>query len=254
MIALDTNILIYAITDDEADGRHQHACDILVAIASSYPVLPLPVIGEFLNVCRKRKRPSFTSALDRADHLIRNYNCVTASPSDYIRAGTMSHRYGIQYFDALILSVARRAGATAALRAGLNWNRYIKGTGNLDVGVDFTLTGDSVATGGSTYVFPLNGLVNTVQSVASDKLRTGLDQNGAAADVNFNLNPIYLTGPEALWYDPDPVTRTTPIPTFKTDAVSVFIHEFGHALAFSGFKNDTTGVLTGSVRIGRSGG
>lgn len=115
MIALDTNILIYAITDDEADGRHQRACDILLAIASSYPVLPLPVIGEFLNVCRKRKRPSFTSALDRADHLIRNYNCVAAIPSDYIRAGTMSHRYRIQYFDALILSVARRAGATILL-------------------------------------------------------------------------------------------------------------------------------------------
>jgi FG-GAP-like repeat len=134
------------------------------------------------------------------------------------------------------------------IAAGLNWNKYIQGSGSLDISVGFTLTGTSVATGGSSFVFPVNGLLNTVQSVASTKLRTGIDQNGAAADVNFNLNPIYLSGPQALWYDPDPVTRTTPIPIYQTDAVSVFIHEFGHALAFNGFKNNTTGVLTGSVQ------
>ncbi len=115
MIALDTNVLIYAVTDDEADGRHHRACDLLMQIAPSFPILPLPVVGEFLNVCRKRKRASFTSALDRADHMIRNYNCVPAIPSDYLRAGTMSHRYRIQYFDALIITVARRAGATILL-------------------------------------------------------------------------------------------------------------------------------------------
>ncbi len=115
MIALDTNILIYAITDEEADGRHQLACDVLLKIAPSYPILPLPVVGEFLNVCRKRKRASFTAALDRADHMIRKYNCISAIPPDYLKAGTMSHRYRIQYFDALIITVARRAGATILL-------------------------------------------------------------------------------------------------------------------------------------------
>jgi predicted nucleic acid-binding protein len=115
LIALDTNIFIYAITDEEADGRHQQACDLLLKIAPTYPVLPLPVIGEFLNVCRRRKRVSFTSAIARADHMIRMYNCIPATPSDYLRAGTMSHRYKIQYFDALIITVAARAGAKLLL-------------------------------------------------------------------------------------------------------------------------------------------
>jgi predicted nucleic acid-binding protein len=115
LIALDTNILIYAVTDEVSDGRHQRACDLLLEIAPTYPILPLPVVGEFLNVCRKRKSASFTSALDRADHMIRNYNCVAAIHSDYLRAGTISHRYRIQYFDALILTVASRAGATMLL-------------------------------------------------------------------------------------------------------------------------------------------
>jgi predicted nucleic acid-binding protein len=115
LIAIDTNILIYAITDEEADDRHQLSCDTLLRIAPSFPILPLPVVGEFLNVCRRRQRPSFTAALERADLMIRNYNCVAAISSDYLRAGTTSHRYRIQYFDALIIMVARRAGATLLL-------------------------------------------------------------------------------------------------------------------------------------------
>lgn len=47
--------------------------------------------------------------------MIRNYNCVAAVPSDYLRAGTTSHRYRIQYFDALIITVAARAGAKLLL-------------------------------------------------------------------------------------------------------------------------------------------
>jgi predicted nucleic acid-binding protein len=115
LIALDTNVLIYAITDNETDGRHQRACDLLLEIAPSFPILPLPVVGEFLNVCKKRKSASFTAAIERADRMIRNYNCIPAIPSDYLRAGTTSHRYRIQYFDALIIMVAQRAGATMLL-------------------------------------------------------------------------------------------------------------------------------------------
>ncbi len=47
--------------------------------------------------------------------MIRNYNCVAAVPSDYLRAGTTSHRHRIQYFDALIITVAARAGAKLLL-------------------------------------------------------------------------------------------------------------------------------------------
>jgi predicted nucleic acid-binding protein len=115
LIALDTNILIYAITDDESDERHQKACDLLEQIAHLQAIVPLQVVGEFLNVCKKRKRSSYTSALERADRILRMYNCIASSPPDYLRAAIMSHRYKIQYFDALILTVAARAGATVLL-------------------------------------------------------------------------------------------------------------------------------------------
>jgi FG-GAP-like repeat len=133
------------------------------------------------------------------------------------------------------------------IAAGLSWNRYIHGSGSLDINVDFTLTGTSVATGGSSFVFSSNEFV-TVQSVAAKKLSTGIDQNDASPDVSFNINPTALNGPQPLWFDPDPLTRTTLIPINKVDAVSVFTHEFGHALGFLGFKNGTNGTLTTSFQ------
>jgi FG-GAP-like repeat len=129
------------------------------------------------------------------------------------------------------------------IAAGLSWNRYIHGSGILDIKVDFTLTGDAIATGGSSFIF-YNNEFATVQSVASKKLSTGVDENGDSADIDININPIVLNGPQPLWFDPDPLTRTTPIPVERVDAVSVFTHELGHALAFIGFKDNTNGKPT----------
>jgi hypothetical protein len=45
------------------------------------------------------------------------------------------------------------------IAAGLSWNRYIHGSGGLDIKVDFTLTDTSIATGGSSFVFYDNGSI-----------------------------------------------------------------------------------------------
>jgi FG-GAP-like repeat len=128
--------------------------------------------------------------------------------------------------------------------AGLNWNQYIHGRGNVAISIDFTDTGSAASgrPGISAPYFPSGG-IDTIQTSVSSILRTGIDTNGAGADIELNINPFYLSGPDALWYDPDPLTRTTPVPISKVDAVSVFIHEIGHALGFSGYKNKTNGTL-----------
>jgi FG-GAP-like repeat len=128
------------------------------------------------------------------------------------------------------------------IAAGLEWNKYINGSGTFSVSVDFTLTGNAVATGGSEFISNGSGVI-VGQSVVSNKLRTGIDQNGAGIDVMFNLNPSQLND---LWFDPDPSSRSIPVPIDKSDAVSTFIHEFGHAIGFLGFRNETNGTLTGS--------
>ena len=112
MIALDTNILVYAITDDDARQRHVAACDLLDRIAHLRAIVPLQVVGEFLNVCKKRKQISYTAAIERGDKILQIYRCIGTTKPDYLRAAITSHRYRLQYFDALIVIVALRAGAT----------------------------------------------------------------------------------------------------------------------------------------------
>jgi hypothetical protein len=55
------------------------------------------------------------------------------------------------------------------------------------------------------------------------------------------INPNYLAN--VLWFDPDPLSRTGPTDPNKTDAMSVCIHELGHALAYNGWMNGSTGEL-----------
>jgi len=79
---------------------------------------------------------------------------------------------------------------------------------------------------------------------ASAKIRTGIDSNGDEPDVEIVLHPDYAN---LLWFDPDPLRREAPVPDDRLDAVSVFLHELGHAWGFNGWLDTTTGELTGEV-------
>jgi hypothetical protein len=70
---------------------------------------------------------------------------------------------------------------------------------------------------------------------------TGQDLNGLEADARVELPIDYLLN--ELWLDPNPAERTDPVPVNRTDGVSVFMHEFGHALGMTGFGNED-GTLT----------
>ena len=77
------------------------------------------------------------------------------------------------------------------------------------------------------------------------ELRTGVDPNGAGADIEVSLPPNYLAN--SLWLDPDPVTRAAQVAAGKFDAVSFFLHEVGHALGFNGRGDAATGVVSGTT-------
>ncbi len=89
-----------------------------------------------------------------------------------------------------------------------------------------------------------NGIGIYEQGVAAE-LRDGVDRNGNDYDVEFNLNPTFLA---SLWFDPVPTARTNAMPDNHVDAVSFFAHEFGHALAFNGWKDTVTGKLKGNFQ------
>ncbi len=76
---------------------------------------------------------------------------------------------------------------------------------------------------------------------AAYEARTGIDPNGTSHDAVITLNTSYVAN--ELWFDPDPGTRTAPVPSNRTDAVSVFLHEVGHILAFNGWRDNYTGIM-----------
>ena len=131
---------------------------------------------------------------------------------------------------------------TAALQAaGAEWNRHLVGSGSLEVEISManipTMDGTSVTNG----FVRNNGTRDIFEQGAAYEVRTGIDPNGADPDIRIRIGTAYLT--DQLWFDPNPQTRTAPIPANKIDAISVLIHELGHAFVFNGWMNGTTGQL-----------
>jgi predicted nucleic acid-binding protein len=115
VIALDTNILIYAISPEDGQGRTAAALDLLDRLAAVVPILPLQVVGEYLNVARRNPEIDLAEAVSRIQAIMAVHRCVASTARDFLSAVEVSARHGLQYFDALIITVAARAGATMLL-------------------------------------------------------------------------------------------------------------------------------------------
>ncbi|MBX9623223.1 MAG: hypothetical protein K2X82_05360 [Gemmataceae bacterium] len=127
--------------------------------------------------------------------------------------------------------------------AGAIWDRHLGGEASLEVVVKFD-PGTPRATGRSlTSSFAYQNWDGryVYHQGAGAEIRDGVDPNGADPDIEIVLGPGYLR--DELWFDPRPFARTAPVPTDRTDAVSVFLHELGHAIGFNGWRDLTTGQL-----------
>jgi len=76
------------------------------------------------------------------------------------------------------------------------------------------------------------------------EMRTGKDPNGDEPDVELVLETKYM---RTLWWDPRPDVRDAPVPDDRLDAMTVFLHELGHALAFNGWIDPRTGAADPKV-------
>jgi hypothetical protein len=119
--------------------------------------------------------------------------------------------------------------------AGQQWSNFLVGSASLEVLISFSNLGPTVTGASLTAAFlEHDGGFNIFEQGAAAELRTGIDPNGLAPDIAFNFNSVYLQG---LFFDPAPLLRSSIVPFDRTDAMSVLLHEFGHAFAFSGWRN-----------------
>ncbi len=144
---------------------------------------------------------------------------------------------------ASVLTPTERTNLTSHLQeAGRRWLPVIDHVATATITLRVSVEDIPTANGGSNwtgFVGMIDGR-NTWEQGAAYELRTGEDLNGAEFDVHIGVGLNYLRN--ELWFDPDPVTRTEPVPIDRTDALSVMMHEVGHALVYNGWADLTTGV------------
>ena len=128
MIALDTNILVYSVASEDHAGRRHSAATLLERLgAVGGAIVPLQVIGELLNVARRKRILATAAAIRRASQFLEAFACPPTGADDLVAAAMLSARYDLQFFDALIVVVASRAGATALLSEDMQDGLQIDG-------------------------------------------------------------------------------------------------------------------------------
>jgi predicted nucleic acid-binding protein len=110
---VDTNILVYA-HDASAGAKHERA-RILVADLwnSSQGVLSTQVLQELcISLRHKAARPLSTDETRRLVQDYLSWEVVVNTPESVIRALDIEGRYGISFWDALIICAAEAAAAS----------------------------------------------------------------------------------------------------------------------------------------------
>jgi predicted nucleic acid-binding protein len=115
LIALDSNILVYAQQRDGERSRHDRAFEIISRVAEIGAIVPVQVLGEFLNVCRTKLKVTPQDAVDQVADYLAFFECPQTSAEHLMAAANLADGYHLQFFDALIITVAARAGANVLL-------------------------------------------------------------------------------------------------------------------------------------------
>jgi hypothetical protein len=127
--------------------------------------------------------------------------------------------------------------SSTAIEAGQDWANFLVAS-NAAIEIDVLFDPTTTRAGGRSLALVPSGSIpghSVFQHGVASEIITGIDPNGSAPDLELRFQPSYLTG--ELFFGPGP------IPTNKTDALSVLRHEIGHALAFNGFVDKATGQV-----------
>jgi predicted nucleic acid-binding protein len=109
LYALDSNILLYAELEPDSD-KGQRAAQLIGDIAGR-GVLAAQVLGEFLNVVRRRRPASFGEARRQADVYREVFALVPTDAALLAAAARFAERYKLQFWDSVIWQASAHGGA-----------------------------------------------------------------------------------------------------------------------------------------------
>ena len=120
-IALDTNVLIYLLDDDEASFKRKKANQLIAAS----PFISPQVISEYLNVChRKLKMTKDDLLFSLLAWLLHCQLCLIESEV-YVDLLRLVKKYKFQMFDAIIISSALRSDCSVLYSEDMQHNLIV---------------------------------------------------------------------------------------------------------------------------------
>ncbi|MDX2222298.1 MAG: hypothetical protein SFV21_06090 [Rhodospirillaceae bacterium] len=165
-----------------------------------------------------------------------------SAPQTFTLSSTSAFNYTVTVSDpGSSYASSLRSVAIAALDS---WARYIAGAGTIDVRIDIVDFGeeDALARGGFLSTVPLSGSVHRAGTM--DELITGIDPNGAEADLVIQVSADLLAA-NALWFD---LNLQFAVPFNRFDALTIMAHEVGHGLGFLGVIDTWAEQQSGAIR------
>ena len=126
----DTNVLVYAIDYRDPEKQTRARALLTDAIENNTGALSTQVLSEFFTVSTSRRRvPQPLSPAD-ARLIVEQISVMPVIGVDLSlvrRAIDTSQRYGISYWDGLIIAAAERAGCTRLISQDLNAGQTYNG-------------------------------------------------------------------------------------------------------------------------------
>jgi predicted nucleic acid-binding protein len=126
LASLDTNILIYAV--DNSNLEKQEICYRLVEqFIRVRGRLPLQCLNEFYALTTRRSLLQPAQARTIVERLLGSLLIIPSTSADTVLAMQMQERHKIQFFDALLLATAIRAGSSIFLSEDMQDGRTYDG-------------------------------------------------------------------------------------------------------------------------------
>jgi len=113
-ITFDTNILFYAL-DSDAGEKHDIAANLLDRALDAEPVLLLQSLAELFNATRKRQEIPFDEVREFIANNMNVLPVIAFGAPDLLPAIALQQAHKLQFWDALLITTAIRAGCTLLL-------------------------------------------------------------------------------------------------------------------------------------------
>lgn len=111
---IDSNVLVYAL--DRTDRtKHEIASRVMKAAPLLDCVVPAQVLGEFLNVIRRKHPSSFEEASAQAGRWAEILTTVGTSSDHILNGAELARKHNLQLWDSIIWQVVRSAHAVLLL-------------------------------------------------------------------------------------------------------------------------------------------